>query len=215
MRLLRHGSLLMVMAGLLLRLAAPAGAQTTQAATTTAASTVSTLGVGETKDFFTIVALPDPQNYNDKHPEMFRKQVEWIAAHAKDEHVAFATCEGDIVEHGNKIEEWDAADKSLSLLDGTVPWGVAIGNHDFDVRNDVKRPATAFVKHFGPERFAKQAWFGGASENGLSSFQLVEAAGVKLMILHLEIAAPEEAATWAGKVLAEHPDRATVVVTHI
>lgn len=165
-------------------------------------------------DFFTVVVLPDTQHYSDQFPDTYAKQTAWVRDHVKDEHIAFVSSVGDIVEHRDeKPAEWDVADKAFSTLDGVVPWGIAMGNHDFDLKP--ARGATLFLKHFGPERFKKYGWYGGAPENGMSSFQTIEAAGVKLMFIHMETAAPTPALDWASKVLADHPGVQTIIVTHI
>jgi hypothetical protein len=100
------------------------------------------------------------------------------------------------------------------VLDGVVPWGVAIGNHDFD--NTACRPdqATAFLEQFGPQRFRGCSWYGEASTNGLNSYQLFSAGGIDLVFLHLELDVPDFAIDWASEVLRTHPHRAAIVTTH-
>ena len=38
-------------------------------------------------DEFTIVALPDTQNYSRYSPEIFRAQTQWIADHVQDQNI--------------------------------------------------------------------------------------------------------------------------------
>ncbi len=111
------------------------------------------------------------------------------------------------------MDEWDVADKAMSKLDGVVPWGVCLGNHDYDDHGE-NRGAAGFLKHFGPERFAKYPWFGGASPNKLNSYQLFSADGIDFVILHLEMDVPDAAIDWARQVLAKYPKRVAIVSTH-
>ena len=165
---------------------------------------------------FTVVMLPDTQNYSEKNPEIFHDQTRWAAEHIAEENIVFVTHVGDIVQNfAERQEEWDVADAAMRRLDGLVPWGVAIGNHDYDRNPDNPRQANKFVEVFGPQRFAGQSWFGGASENGLNTYQTFSGGGRELLILHLESDAPDDAIAWAEGVLRQHPDKPAIVTTHI
>src|ERR1039458_5100578 len=81
---------------------------------------------------FTIVMLPDTQHYSRKYPELFMAQTEWVKENRDKENIVFVTHVGDIVnDRKQNMNEWVVAQKAMSVLDGVVPWGVAIGNHDF------------------------------------------------------------------------------------
>ena len=51
-------------------------------------------------DSFTVVALPDTQNYAKDHPEIFMDQTRWIADNRDSLQIAFVTHLGDIVNNG-------------------------------------------------------------------------------------------------------------------
>jgi Calcineurin-like phosphoesterase len=164
---------------------------------------------------FTIVMLPDTQHYSRRYPELFMAQTEWIKANRDKENIAFVTHVGDVVNDRKKgTNEWLVAQKAMSVLDGVVPWGVSIGNHDFDGTACRPDQATCFLKYFGPQRFRRYPWFGGASTNGLNTCQLFSAGGVDFIILHLELDVPDFAIQWASEVLQAHPNRAAIVTTH-
>ncbi len=163
---------------------------------------------------FTIVMLPDTQHYSRKYPDSFIAQTSWIKQNRDKANIAFVTHIGDIVNDRNKrMDEWELADKAMSQLDGVVPWGVCLGNHDYDDHGET-RGAKGFLEHFGPQRFQKASWYGGASENGLNSYQLFSAGGIDFVILHLEMDVPDPAIAWAGEVLARHSARAAIISTH-
>ena len=82
----------------------------------------------------TIVMLPDTQFYSEKNPEIFHDQTRWIAEHIDEENIRFVTHVGDVVQNYDQVEaEWVAADAAMDRLNGLLPWGVAIGNHDYDL----------------------------------------------------------------------------------
>ncbi len=164
---------------------------------------------------FTVAMLPDTQVYSKSHPDLFYAQTRWIRENREKENIVFVTHMGDIVNDRSKIaSQWEVASKAMAMLDDVVPWGVAIGNHDFDGAAD-KSKATAFLQHFGPQRFARFPWYGGAAPNGLSSCQFFSGGGVDFVIFHLEADIPDAAIEWARGVLKKHPDRAAIVSTHI
>ena len=140
---------------------------------------LSTLGCGPDADQepFTIVMLPDTQFYAENYPQYFHDQTEWVRRNAEEENIVFVTQVGDIVENGDAApNEWKVADEAFSRLKGVVPWGVAIGNHDYDLGEPPGR-ASVFRKTFGPQRFAGNAWYGGSSENELNSYQMFSGGG--------------------------------------
>ena len=164
---------------------------------------------------FTIVMLPDTQHYSRKYPELFMAQTEWVKQNRDKENIVFVTHVGDVVNDRKKeTNEWVVAQKAMSVLDGVVPWGVAIGNHDFDNTSCRPDQATAFLEQFGPQRFRRYPWYGGASTNGLNSYQLFSAGGTDFLALHLELDVPDFAIDWAAGVLRAHPQRAAIVTTH-
>lgn len=164
---------------------------------------------------FTLVMLPDTQHYSRKYPELFLAQTQWIKENRRRENIVFVTHVGDIVNnHGDDTNQWEVADKAMSMLDGVVPWGVAIGNHDFDSVSRRPGEVATFLKYFGPQRSRGRSWFGGSSTNGLNSYQLFSGGGIDFLILHLELDVPDAAIDWASDVLCAHPHRAAIVTTH-
>ncbi len=164
---------------------------------------------------FTIAVLPDTQHYSRKYPDRFYAQTAWIHEHARTENIVFATQLGDIVNDGAKdMKQWQVAANAMSLLDGVVPWGVAIGNHDFDKPSDRSDGASTFIKHFGPDRFKNAPWYVGAAPSQLSSCQLFSGAGRSFIFLHLQLDAPKKDLAWAEEMLRRYPDRPAIVSTH-
>lgn len=186
---------------------------------------------------FTFVVLPDFQSYCDvrlgiaqkifgmaDQREMMQRQVDWVLAHAGALRVRMVFQEGDLTQT-NHPDEWDLASAALGKLDGRVPYMVCAGNHDMGY--EAKPPAGRFwvsnrrdsllTQYFPPERFARNpgcSYAGnldGSSENYFVTF---EADGLRFLALTLEFMPRDEALAWANGVIAAHPDRRCVVMTH-
>lgn len=166
---------------------------------------------------FSIVMLPDTQVYSEKRPDLFFAQTNWIKRNRDKENIAFVTHVGDLVQnHGYEPSQWKTADEAMAVLDGVIPYGIAIGNHDYDSDEGARKGiATVYLRHFDPERrFRNRPWYGGASANRLNSYQLFSGGGVDFVILHLELDAPDDALDWARGVLDRHPTRSAIITTH-
>ncbi len=169
---------------------------------------------------FTVVLLPDTQKYAELYPEIFFAQTQWIRDHAAAENIVFVSQLGDIVEHGGFGEngnaaEWEVAAGALGLLDGAAPWGLVIGNHDFDTWYDPLAGSQNFLQRFGPPRFTDQPWFGDWSPDGYNSYQYFVGGGRRFLVLHLIPDIPPAAMSWAQAVLDAHPDTPALISTHI
>lgn len=166
---------------------------------------------------FSIIMLPDTQIYSQKRPDLFFAQTNWIKQNRDQENIVFVTHVGDLVQNrSQRPSEWKVADEALAVLDGVVPYGIAIGNHDYDSGDGLKKGiATMYLEHFHPDRrFKGRPWYGGASPNGLNSCQLFSGGGIDFVIIHLEMAAPDDALAWAKGVLERYPARPAILVVH-
>ncbi len=156
---------------------------------------------------FTIVVLPDTQFYSQSYPHIFTAQTEWIVANKDARNIVFVTHEGDIVQTWNSVPQWEAADASMSLLDGVLPYGMGPGNHD--------QPTTLFNQYFPWTRYASEPWYGGHyQDTNDNNFQLFSAGGLDFVVIHLDFCPPAAVVSWADGVLKAHADRIGIVTTH-
>jgi hypothetical protein len=79
---------------------------------------------------FTIIVLPDTQNYPLSYPAIFDNQTQWAVNNAAGMNIVFVTHEGDLIDDYDVLSQWNSANHSMSILDGHIPWAVAPGNHD-------------------------------------------------------------------------------------
>lgn len=179
---------------------------------------------------FTIAVIPDTQNYTYAGREaVIRTQAQWIADSRTRLNTAFTVQVGDLVSDYWKPAQWTAVSDGLAALDQAgVPYSVVPGNHDFDNSTGV---GDLFHTSFPVSRFAGASWnsattrYGGYYGQGLygpdpedrgnmNSFSLFRAGGTDFLVLNLEWEAGADALAWGRRVLAAHPDRVAILVTH-
>ncbi len=183
---------------------------------------------------FTVIVLPDTQNYADTRigyaaqhwgngdlRETFYRQTEWIRENKERLNIVMVAHVGDVVQTDD-ASEWDIASAAFSRLDGEVPYILCLGNHDMGHapgpgatgRSAVSR-ATQFNEYFGPARFESCPWYGGRMDDGNDNYYgLFEAGGVKFVIVSIEFKPRDEALAWAGDIMRRYHDRHGIVLTH-
>jgi hypothetical protein len=161
---------------------------------------------------FSVVLLPDTQNYSEKYADTYAAQTLWVRQQAKADNIKFVIHLGDIVQTSTKEPEWENADRAMRLLDGVVPYSIAPGNHDMVVKT---RDTTLYNQYYSPERFADQSWYGGhMGDTNDNNFCFFETSGMKFMIINLEFAPRDETLEWAASVTKRYPDHRVIVATH-
>jgi hypothetical protein len=171
----------------------------------------------ESDDFFTIALIPDTQKYSEKPElhEIFDAQTRYLAENKSSLNLVFASHLGDIVENGDLEPEWMVADHAMSYLDGAVPYGIVIGNHDFqDEWNNPQLGSPLFNKYFPEERFSAYPWWGGFSPDTLSSYCIFPTSLGDFLYLHLSVDSPPPTVAWAQQILDGHPGMPSLVTTH-
>jgi hypothetical protein len=172
----------------------------------------------ESSNYFTIALIPDTQKYTEKAElnEIFDAQARYLADHFVTKNIVFASHLGDIVEHGDLEAEWIVADQAMQNMDGIVPYGIVIGNHDFqDEWENPQLGSPLFNKYFPESRFNAYAWWGGFSPDSLSSYQVFPTPLGEFLYLHLTVDAPPPTVQWAQQILNEHPGMPSLVTTHV
>ena len=88
-------------------------------------------------DTYTIIGLPDTQDYVSSYPEIFDSQTQWVADNVATENIVFVAHQGDVV-NDDKTVQWNRAKGAMNTLDGVVPYALARGNHDNQYSFQVK-----------------------------------------------------------------------------
>jgi len=166
---------------------------------------------------FTVIGIPDTQFYSESFPQIFLAQTQWVADNVEALNIRFVSHYGDVVQHGNDIEEWDNAEVALDVLDFIdIPWGVSAGNHDVTPSGG---DASGYIPQFFRDRYGPTHWVDddfviGVSPSGMSNAQVFSGGGREWLVLHIECDLPVRELAWAQGVLDQHRDKACIVTTH-
>ena len=187
-------------------------------------------GLCDANDPFTIVIIPDTQIYclndpawrNSSRKEIFLQMTAWIASNVRRENIVFALHMGDVVTTHDSPAEWAIADQAMSQLDGKVPYCFTVGNHDLAIGGDNNRDSSYFNKTFPYQRYENEPWFGGRladdgflpHDNYDNCYHQFSAGGMDFLIVSLEVGPTDKMLAWADSVIARHPARHVILITH-
>jgi len=173
------------------------------------------VGTGTCEDF-TVIALPDTQNYSDDNPDTyFIGQTQWIVDNHDTSNIVYVAHEGDIVNSAGDTNQWDRADAAMSLLENPattgltdgIPYGMVPGNHD--------EPTANYNLYFGVSRFSGRGYYGGHyGTTNDNNYTLFSASGMDFIVVNLEFQPGTAELNWADARLKEFSDRRAIVVSH-
>ncbi|SPL87519.1 unnamed protein product [[Actinomadura] parvosata subsp. kistnae] len=165
---------------------------------------------------FTIGVLPDTQYLFDEDrsdPDPVRQTFRFLTGGERESrNIAFMTHLGDVTEHGTQ-EELALASDTFRQLDGRLPYSVLAGNHDVSGADD-QRGDSAYLKAFGPSRYARMSTFRGASPDGYNSHHVIEAGGRRWLVLALDWRVSDQGLRWAQSVIDANRTLPAILTTH-
>jgi uncharacterized repeat protein (TIGR02543 family) len=168
------------------------------------------VGTGTCEDF-TIVVLPDTQNYttSDSLAAIFSSQTQWIVDNETTKNIVFVTHVGDIVDTATNAAQWVRADAAMDLLDPPgIPYSVGPGNHD---------TGGLYSSYFGSSRFSSKSWYGGYYTSGndnYNNYSLFSASGMDFILINLQYQSTTAMQVWADGLLKTYSNRRAIVVQH-
>ncbi|WP_053225978.1 LamG-like jellyroll fold domain-containing protein [Solirubrobacter soli] len=166
---------------------------------------------------FTVAVIPDTQYLFDDDrgdSEPVTAALKWMVANRSSENIAFAAGLGDVTQDGLQ-NEVDRADQAFKILDrAKLPYSVLAGNHDINSGQDDTRPPSPYSRAFGPDRYANDPTFIGASANGYNSAHKFTAAGRQWLVLALDWRTSAAGFAWAQSILDANKTVPTIVTTH-
>ncbi|MFI7124724.1 LamG-like jellyroll fold domain-containing protein [Nonomuraea sp. NPDC050153] len=165
---------------------------------------------------FTIGVLPDTQYLFDEDrsdPAPVRQTFRFLTGERESRNIAFMTHLGDVTEHGTE-EELGLASDAFKSLDGRLSYSVLAGNHDVNSGTDDQRGDTAYLKAFGPSRYARMPTFRGASPDGYNSYHVLDAGGRKWLVLALDWRISDMGLQWAQGVIDANRTLPAILTTH-
>ena len=159
---------------------------------------------------FSVVVLPDTQNYFTGRTEALRAQFDFILRERVRLDVQAVLHEGDIVDL-NSEEEWSEVSALFAGLDGVVPYVLTVGNHDLGAQGRATDRASGFDRFFPVERRKPTGVCPGAPENAFHTFQT---RGRTYLVLALEWGPRAQVVAWAKEVIEAHPSHTAILLTH-
>ena len=167
-------------------------------------------------DDFTVVTLPDTQNYSSSYPSIWTSMTSWIVDNKSALNIQFVSHEGDIVNTYNSSSEWANSVTGMNQLNGQVPYLMTVGNHDISgAQTD-----SNYLNNFGPNNSRWKTggnyypWWGGASPSGLSTYAKLTISGRPFIFLSLDIDCPTPELTWAQGIINANRNVLTFLTVH-
>jgi hypothetical protein len=142
---------------------------------------------------------------------LFKTQTQWIADSKAAKNIVFVLHEGDLT-HTNSANEWKNASDAMAILDSVVPYAIVPGNHDDTSTGDTSN----MNARFPVSRYSGLPTFGGVFEPEKidNSYHIFRAGGIGWLVVALEYNPRDEVLAWADQIVAAHPDRRVIVLTH-
>jgi len=164
---------------------------------------------------WTLVVLPDTQNYSSHYPGMFNLQTQWIVDNKDSRNIVYVLQLGDITNY-NSAREWERASRAMDRLDGVVPYALVPGNHDCGPGGATGNRTTLINNYFPPKRFEKWSTFGGTMEKDRieNNYHLFKASGSDWLILGLEWGPRDQTLQWANQILTKYHNHKAIIITH-
>ncbi|MBA3482142.1 MAG: lamin tail domain-containing protein [Pirellulales bacterium] len=184
---------------------------------------------------WSMVILPDTQNYNKSSRDLpiFFQQANWIKDNRDLFNIQLVMQEGDFVNNNDTDtptsgdqtgdQQWANGRQVMSILDGQVPYIIAVGNHDIGFTNADNRD-TQMNTYFQPSQnplndpaqggILKGLFQPGHLENAY--FELNAPDGRDLLIFSLEFWPRQAVVNWAEQIasLPKYSDHTAVLLTH-
>lgn len=163
---------------------------------------------------FSVIVIPDTQMYSEKYPEIFCNQTNWIVDNINRLNIVYAVQLGDIVNDGGSQKQWDVAERCMKKLDGKIPYGLVPGNHDTDKIFAKSSGFSNYNARFPLAHYSSESWYAGNYKDNQNNAQRIDALGMKLLFINLEIEPSDRALVWAEEMTRKFPDTYTIVSTH-
>src|SRR3954468_15167746 len=174
---------------------------------------------------WSIVYLPDVQNYNSSDGDFVREvgQMNWILDNKAAFKISAVIRGGDLVNQNQLDSQWQRAQQAFDMLNGQVPYILAAGNHDFGTTNFQNR-STQYNSYFkikdnplnnpATGGIIKGTFEPNKLENSYSTFTAPD--GRKMLIFNLEYYPRQAVVDWADSIAGQpqYADYTAVLLTH-
>jgi hypothetical protein len=164
---------------------------------------------------FSIIVLPDSQIYLKSRPDIFKKQLEWVAENVDTLNIKFVLNVGDLVDTGNSLSQWNIAAKNINIIADKVPYLFVPGNHDYNGDPSL-RDRTNFNNFFNFAKFSNYSWYGGhyPSNGNENSYATFTSTAGDFLVMGLDLCPSDDALNWSDRIITENSDKKVIISTH-
>ena len=162
-------------------------------------------------DYFSLALVPGIGNYAGDR-EIAEAQLRFLKEARTGEHVRYAAFFGGVVSDAEDEEGWNALSDLLLGLVEEMPFGIALAPGDYARADDREEGSPLFLDAFPEDRFRDARWWGGRSEDELSSWQLIGTPLGEIVFLDLSVDTPAETLDWAQTIIDDNRHTPVVVV---
>ncbi len=157
---------------------------------------------------FSVIVLPDTQNYSKDNPKIFCDQIDWILKNKKRLNIVYVSHMGDIVDNGGlDIKQWDNASNCMKKLNKEIPYGILPGNHDSDIPHKKESGFKIYNKYFPAKDDNHYI-------NNENNFETIKVLNNKILFLNLGIEPNDKELAWAKSVAEQNKDKYIILTTH-
>lgn len=170
---------------------------------------------GVTGADFSLVAIPDAQNYASTYPSIYYSQMNWVVNNKTTDNIKFVMSLGDNINTAANSSEWTNATTAYDLLTaGGVQYGLSLGNHDGAPSSTI-----AFNSAFATRLATAPNNCVGMGVDMDNTYCTFSASGMDFIVLFIEYddtmtTGSNPVLVWADGVLTSHATSRAIVVTH-
>lgn len=162
---------------------------------------------------YSFAVLGDTQELSEDDPEGFAQVYQWIADNKDTHKIEYMLGLGDITQKSYSYE-WEHAKKQIYKLNGSIPYLLSRGNHDWDTIYDGK-VVEGFSSTFNDGIYNKQQVTGVMTEGRMeNAYRTINICGIDYLFMALDFGPNAEMLDWANSVVEAHPNHRVVVITH-
>ena len=190
------------------------------------------------KNSWSLVLVPDPQSYVkfERNVGILNLMTSWIKENADSLNTQFVLCTGDLVEQNELLnpdgkaanqtskQQWTNVSQAFHRLNGSVPYVLATGNHDYGHVSAEYR-STQYDKYFSADQNGlnlKAIREVGPGLNGASTgvnavYEFSTPHPKKILVMVLEFGPRESVVQWAKSVLDQpkYANHDVILLTHV
>jgi hypothetical protein len=172
------------------------------------------------KEPFTIILIPDTQNYwNGGNEQMAYNQSKWIIENKEKMNIKLVIHLGDIVNNWNNKNHWIKADNMMKILDDNeISYLALVGNHDFGnhYSSTANRDYSYFERYFPDSRLVSNHTleYKKITPNGANMYAYLTVGNNDFLVVSMEYCPTLDVAKKVSEIIKQNADKQVILATH-